>query len=1014
MNEYTTSLNFAGWLAQRVINDARGTGVDRLETAPSGRHWLGKLATEEALLRMDMGERGERLDPCAMGIRVQPAGASPWPIEVELTFATWAGSGDDWHKQGPTRLRATIEINSDGTYLADELRHHLEETSGTHLLSAELRVETAPGLDRSSIEIVLVNTSPESVRGHDTNLYEVELAIRLDEVEPFTLAALPDSFRYDRRVPAYGINAGVELADQGWLRTVDAVAARQERPSFWNSKRPAPDLSFDTLADDPLPSLRDLVDAHSSWGAQMWSDEALAALAAADGWTDEMWASAREAQLEFEREQARLVNGLTALADDEVLLRSFRLMNRALSHSARGRYPGWRPFQIGFVLATVQSVSDPTGTAYVADVVWFATGGGKTETYLGLVTMAALYDRLTGKRAGVTAWSRFPLRLLSLQQTQRFADALAGAELVRRDEDLGGDPFSMGFLIGNSSTPNRVPLEPQNDWDPDAEDDTMPARYRVLLECPFCFDDEIKMSFDHLSWRLDHRCTNESCPWPEPALPFHVVDDEIYRFLPTVVVGTLDKIAALSIQASMAGLFGPPRAVCSEPGHGHTYAPRSSKPKGCLVPGCDRLTIELPMPPERYAPTFRLQDELHLLRDALGAVDAHYEGLIDHLQSETTGTRAKVLGSSATLSGYEHQAEVLYRRTGRVFPAQGPSISTGFWTAASGEVARTHLALAPRGSTIEFANDRIITVLQQTIRRLRDEPDVVCAEAGVPVEHAPLLLSLFGTNIVYGNTIRDLDAAARSLETQVPVNGRLNSATLTGHTPFDEVRQTLDRLQDPEDDFDDRIHVVTASSMMSHGVDVDRLNTMVVLGLPLTTAEYIQTTARVGRRWPGLVFVLHKMARERDASTHRAWHQFVTQGDRFVEAVPITGRSTRVLEQTLPGMFLGRLLHIHEPTSVRALTTVKNLKQYAARDSFSVHSEAAALVSILGATDELSAPIRAAVRQWVEDYFDALEEPPASVRFPSELCPGGRRPMLSLRDVEEQAPVIEVTSEGAR
>ena len=113
----------------------------------------------------------------------------------------------------------------------------------------------------------------------------------------------------------------------------------------------------------------------------------------------------------------------------------------------------------------------------------------------------------------------------------------------------------------------------------------------------------------------------------------------------------------------------------------------------------------------------------------------------------------------------------------------------------------------------------------------------------------------------------------------------------------------LDRLQGPEQEFGERVHVITASSMMSHGVDVDRLNSMVVLGLPLTTAEYIQTTARVGRTWPGVVFVLHKMARERDASTFRSWEQFVTQGDRFVESVPITNRSTRVLEQTMPGLF---------------------------------------------------------------------------------------------------------------
>ena len=171
---------------------------------------------------------------------------------------------------------------------------------------------------------------------------------------------------------------------------------------------------------------------------------------------------------------------------------------------------------------------------------------------------------MTGKTTGVTAWSRFPLRLLSLQQTQRFADAMAGAELVRRTHGLGGEPFSVGFLVGEGSTPNRIVEDPTEEWRPDPEDPTMPDRYRVLMTCPFCFSDSIDMAFDYVTWTLEHRCSKDECPWPEAALPFYIVDDEIYRFLPTVVVGTLDKIASVSIQAAMAGLFGPPRGLCYE------------------------------------------------------------------------------------------------------------------------------------------------------------------------------------------------------------------------------------------------------------------------------------------------------------------------------------------------------------------------------------------------------------------------------------------------------------------
>lgn len=1008
---------FSSWLTSQVINDARGEGVGLLDVKPDGRFWLGSLVSEEFQMRMDRGDRGERMDPCSMGIRVQPVGDGPWNVEIRAEFRVWTGAGEEWKKSEQGTVRARINVaNQAGvcTHLESEIAAELERISGSYGLSASLRSEIVHGLDRDSLELTLVNTSPESIDAMDSRLYEVVLRVGIEKTEPYLLESLPDSFRYDRRVPAYGVNVGVIETEDGHLITSDVLTAEQDRPSFWNTTDPEPDLTFATLAEDPLPSLQSLVDAHDRWGSAHWSDEALAERARSQNWDDEIWSAVRSGRAEFEVEHERMQQGLVALEANDQLRRTFQLMNEAMSHSSRGRYSSWRPFQIGFILAVCPAIATPEDETDFADVVWFATGGGKTETYLGLVVMAALHDRIIGKTTGVTAWARFPLRLLSLQQTQRFADALGGAELVRQKENLGGDVFSLGFLIGDSSTPNRIEEDPADDWKPDPEDPEMPARYRVLLECPFCFLDGITMSFDHEFWTLDHRCGNDACPWGEGPLPFYVVDDEIYRNLPTVIVGTLDKIALIAIQTSMAGLFGPPRGFCSGERHGHTYAKRSKKPNGCLVPGCERPVEPLPMARERYGPMFRLQDELHLLRDALGAVNAHYEGLIDHLQLETTGTRAKILGSSATLSGYEHQVDVLYRREARVFPAQGPSVTDGFWTASSGTLARRHLALAPRGATLEFANDRIVTILQQSIRRLRDDPVTVCSAAGVPAEHAAELLSLYGTTVVYGNTIRDLDAAARSLETQVPVEGPLNTANLTGQTPFEDVRAALDRLQNPEDSFDDRIHVVTASSMMSHGVDVDRLNVMIVLGLPLTTAEYIQTTARIGRSWPGTVFVLHKMARERDASTLRAWGQFVTQGDRFVEPIPITRRSVRVLERTAPGLFLARLLHVHEPKSSKALTTVKNLKRYVDQGGLDIQEEVQAMQTMLGLDSDLDVKVREEIERWVETYFDLLEEPPSGTRFPGDLCPGGRGAMMSLRDVELQAPVQELLDGGGR
>src|SRR6185312_11481456 len=151
-----------------------------------------------------------------------------------------------------------------------------------------------------------------------------------------------------------------------------------------------------------------------------------------------------------------------------------------------------RPFQVGYLLANIE-ILVAAADVEVADIVWFATGGGKTETYLGLLITAVLFERMNGKSTGITAWSRFPLRMLSLQQTQRFADAMAGAEIIRRRESIEGDPFSVGFFVGQSSTPNSLKEEAAHGELYDVEDDQMPDRCRVLLYCPFCHRETVSM-----------------------------------------------------------------------------------------------------------------------------------------------------------------------------------------------------------------------------------------------------------------------------------------------------------------------------------------------------------------------------------------------------------------------------------------------------------------------------------------------------------------------------------------
>jgi hypothetical protein len=876
-------------------------------------------------------------------------------------------------------------------------------------LSAEVRVEVEDWHAETELVVQLVNTSPEKAADlTDSHLYETQLTVAGLATSPFQLEALPDSFRYDRDVPAYGVNVGVEVLADGAFRTTDTIAVQTHRPTYWHGTTTPPDLSFETLAIDPLPQLAALVEALAAYDDAHWSAEALDARQAADHWNEAMRAEADRCAQEVFAELDRLRDGLDLLRSEPTVLRAFQLMNQAIGISATGRgYTEWRPFQIGFLLSTVRFLVAPDEEGRYVDTVWFATGGGKTETYLGLLLTAAFHDRLTGKLVGVTAWSRFPLRLLSLQQTQRFADALAAAEVVRQDKKVGGTPFSLGFLVGQAGTPNKVVPKAENEDDITPDSPGMPNRYQVLLRCPFCRDERLQMRFNRERWLLEHRCSNNSCRQYGRALPIYVVDQEVFRFLPTVVVGTLDKAASIGLQQAMRGLVGFPRKLCPLPWHGFTYAERSNRPNGCLVPDCQGGPDlkPLPMEPKRFAPSLRLQDELHLLRDSLGAVDSHYESLLDHLQQELSATRAKIVASSATLTGYDRQVDVLYQRTGRTFPQPGPYAGESFWTAPTERPLRRFVAVAPRGVTLEHVSDRTLDTLQRCVRELIDDPAGVCAEAGIDPAHAEHLISLYGTNVVYGTTLYDVEAAGRSLGSNNTVEG-INVEQLTGQTEFDDVRAILERLEKPEEDFAERVHVVAASSMLSHGVDVDRLNTMVMLGLPLTTAEFIQTTARVGRSFPGLVYVLHKIGRERDAQTFRHFGPYVQQGDRFVDPIPITRRSRRVLDLTVAGVVGARTLMLREPASKLRLSTPPKLRDYARNSGMTPASETEAVASVLGfQNEEEDALHREQIAAWVREWFADLEDPTFKGTFISELGPNP--PMRSLRDVEASAPIYD-------
>lgn len=523
---YSAAERFVAWLVDTVIERARGGDRNQITGKPADRFWLGRLAPTHIAAGSAADPRMERLEPCQVGFQIRPCGSGPWLGQASVSFYLWRRfQSGSWAKIGPIEVEIPLAVDTAAisqAFGATELQQALQGATGRADLSAEVLVEQRVAEAGPELSITLVNTSPlDDGQDMDPRFYEATLRISGIDNKPFLLDNLEDSFRYDRTIEAYGINGGAAVEKDG-LRTTDTPYARQLRPDYWGSNEPPPDFSFAALARDPVAVGEELSAKLRRWGEEVWSADTLAQRAATEGWSAEMSTAAQSGAAQFDEELQRIETGVRLLAEDARVRQAFILMNEAMAIiGQRKNYDSWRPFQVGFLIANLGCLRAGDAENETVDIVWFATSGGKTEAYLGLLIAAAFYDRLRGKREGCTAWSRFPLRLLSLQQVQRFADALAAAEVVRCRREISGHPFSLGFLVGDGATPNRLRRpEQERDSHYDPDDPGLPDRFRMLQRCPFCGNDNIVMGFDTGTWTLQHRCTSGTCPWPNAALPF--------------------------------------------------------------------------------------------------------------------------------------------------------------------------------------------------------------------------------------------------------------------------------------------------------------------------------------------------------------------------------------------------------------------------------------------------------------------------------------------------------------
>ena len=823
--------------------------------------------------------------------------------------------------------------------------HRIAELAGISIEGA-LGVSGTPVAGTRALSIFVVNRRAEGERGRKDAefLFQVSLELRY---EPGFLArpALRRGQELDdkiaslqlRNVCEYAVGHGVAVESPGAgpvtsVRTTWLPRSEVRRVITSNVLDP----------DDPSLTVERSMNALAGLDGAEAVTRTLGALPEAYGRWIERQRTAKVPQADVEtldtlldlaaEAKQRIAAGINLLAESPEARRAFGLANEAMARQARQRLgiadPTWHLFQLAFVLLCLPSVAgDQHPERDTVELIFFPTGGGKTEAYLGVIAFALVLRRLRGGSRpdggrGVAVILRYTLRLLTLDQLERAATLMCALELLRRElpDELGSERLAVGLWVGRSATSNTM-----------AEVKTELGEFRKgsgaspcpLAECPWCktrlgpstltLDDQKKPT------RVIVGCDRDTCPFcpsnhPD-GVPVVFVDEQIYRELPAFVVGTVDKFAMVPWRAEAGMLFGRVAA----------FKGREMIPPGESVP---RGAIKLPdglRPPELI-----VQDELHLISGPLGTLVGLYETAVEQL-STRTGTdgrpiRPKIIASTATVRRAAEQVRALMGRSEvRAFPPQGPDPGETFFARVDGrpDVGRLYLGVAASGRAFRATVARVYQTLLSAAQLHFDA-------AGSPDQPADAYMTLVG----YFNALRELGAMRRVVEDEVPQRtaridrrGPIGATAqrlfavrrvgqiveLTSRESTGKIKEAKNRLKQPFTDEKKRVDVVLASNMISVGVDIERLGLMVVAGQPTTSAEYIQATSRVGRvaNRPGLVVTCYNMRRMRDRSY---FERFVSYHESFygwVEASSVTPFSGPALDRGLAAVLFAMIRHGH-------------------------------------------------------------------------------------------------------
>ncbi|MEQ8849019.1 DISARM system helicase DrmA [Botrimarina sp.] len=672
----------------------------------------------------------------------------------------------------------------------------------------------------------------------------------------------------------------------------------------------------------------------------------------------------------------RLREGILAIESNQNALQAFRFANRSMAtQRIRSIYAlqrrrkeevkieslnvrrnrSWRPFQLAFILLSIPALVDPKHKDRTkpldafADLLWFPTGGGKTEAYLGVATFTMAMRRLQGNLGGLDGTRglavimRYTLRLLTLQQFQRASTLICAMEVLRRKDEKtwGTTPFSLGLWVGMKVTPNDTEQSHDSIEAERTGKRPMSSSPAQLTSCPWC-GSEIAPGRDiHVS-RFGSgegrtmiycgdkmgRCDFSRAKSKEHGLPVLVVDDELYRRPPSMLIATVDKFAMMAWRGQVRTLFG--RATKECPRHGLLWPGAECSgqhQKRGMLPAVKPIDITPIRPPDLI-----IQDEFHLISGPLGTMVGLYETAVDELATwnlDGMAIRPKVIASTATVRKAAEQVNNVFLRRVAVFPPHGLDVEDNFFSSQrpiEEKPGRMYMGICAPGSARPAVLIRLYTALLTAAQSL--------------FERFGAAADPWMTTVGYFNSLRELGGMRRLAEDDVQTRAYRvqmsrvarpglaqrsvkNVDELTSRVSSKDIPAKLDQLEvtfSGEWDSEKKayvvkwikgeaqgVDVVLATNMLSVGVDVNRLGLMAVNGQPKSTAEYIQATSRVGRSFPGLVCTVLTWTRPRDLSHFETFEHYHATFYKHVEAQSVTPFAPRALDRGLTGTMVSWL-----------------------------------------------------------------------------------------------------------